>query len=198
MAIRVRHNANLNGLQARQAFDEAMRYLKRSALAADIIADLESINDLLTVYVGKDPNPKKSNVYGHPPEGEVGSAGTIYWDPAVTVGVKDKAMNRKGERVRPDVAWVGKAGLWSCCGRIFGTERDVLGAISAPVCLVHEMGHAMQFLSDKAEYRRIKKSGGARVDLEQINTQAIEQPIILELRAIGAAEGIRWHYLDTV
>lgn len=196
MGILVRGN-NLDGAEARRQFDNAIRYLKNSALAEDIITDLLTIQELLTIYVGTDSNPKRINVYAHPPRESRMSAGTIYWDPSVEVGVRDKVKNYKGGRLRPDVPWVQKHGTWTCCGKRFGTERDQEGVISAPMCLMHEMGHAVQFLSDKEGYRAIKEGSGVRPDLEQLNTEAIEQPIILELRAKGMAEGIRWDYLHT-
>ena len=70
---------------------------------------------------------------------------------------------------------------------------------------MHELGHVLQFLSNPAEFRAFYRNedGSKRTDseismgkqvLEQTNTEAIEQPIILELRDAGCKLGIRWDY----
>ena len=61
------------------------------------------------------------------------------------------------------------------------------------VALLHEMGHAYQYHSDKSLYRAALKSKESAEPIED-NVVAIENVVILELRERGCSEGIRWDY----
>lgn len=80
----------------------------------------------------------------------------------------------------------------------------------APVLLIHEMGHAMQYALDKDDFLEIEsanhgkykrlfptvqpKSQGPILDL--LNVATIENTVCLELRDAGKDVGIRWQYDD--
>ena len=211
MAMRIRGGDNYSMGEAIQAVHGALKYLRQSKLASEIIDDLESIDEILTIVVG----PGQNDRYEHPPVAD-GSAmiGTVYWDPGLSIGVVDKVA-RPGDTGlkprRPNVPWVKqqreKRTIWNCCGARAPVDHH--GEINPKVALMHELGHVYQFLSNPAEFRAFfrnadgsKKGVGemaaGKQVIEQINTAAIEQPVILELREAGYDLGIRWDYYDTV
>ena len=83
------------------------------------------------------------------------------------------------------------------------TVKTLRLAASAAVALMHEMGHALQYLSNPTEFRALfRKPDGSpntlgKMQVEDINTAAVEQTVILELRQAGCDEGIRWDYFHT-
>jgi hypothetical protein len=114
----------------------------------------------------------------------------IEWDHTLTLDVVDKAKSR------PQVPWVKDhtrrhGVLWLKKKRV-----DKVGTISAPMALMHELGHAHQYLTDKAGYEEEMKKHSFIRCLEDTNCAAIENTVCQELNARGGREGIRWGYHD--
>lgn len=212
MALRIRGNDGYPLSSATIAVHDAFKYLSKSQLAKEIISDLESIPGILTIVVGPGVNDR----YEHPAtaaDGDTGFVGTVFWDPGFALGVIDKAprSNDTGLKPRrPNLPWVKqhkqKRTIWNCCGA--RAPVDHFGEINPKVCLMHELGHALQYLSNPTEFRAWFRDaqGNKRTDaeisagkqvIEQTNTAAVEQPIIMELRAAGYDLGIRWDYYDS-
>ena len=90
--------------------------------------------------------------------------------------------------------------------RVSASEKR--GKIPAPVLLIHEMGHALQYLMDNEHFLAIAKGKKsiiprtlmARTEppLDTLNVAAIENRVCLELREAGKEVGIRWRYGDDV
>jgi len=201
MALKIEADAGYALMDATRDVRDALQYLRRSKLASEIIEDIESSNTLITIKVG----PGLNDRFEHPPlDTGTSFGGVVYWDPGFTLGVTDKANKR------PNVPWVKqikeKRTIWNCCGQRAPTNQD--GEINPKVCLMHELGHVLQYLSNPAEFRALFRNadGSKRRDgeimsakntIEQVNTAAIEQPIIMELRDSGCNLGIRWDYYHT-
>lgn len=201
MAFRIRGQCTYNHVQAGEAVDQALTYLKQSKLAREIIEDLEASNNIITIMV----EPGQVDRYEHPPvQTHSPEAGTVFWDPGFSLQVVDKAKRR------PDATWVPqtkqKRTIWNCCGR--RAPVDVNGELNPMVCLMHELGHVLQYLSNPTEFRAWYRNadGSKKMDseimhgkdvLEQTNTAAVEQPIVLELRDVGCDLGVRWSYYDS-
>ncbi|PUA46361.1 hypothetical protein C5U62_06435 [Pseudomonas protegens] len=60
---------------------------------------------------------------------------------------------------------------------------------------MHELGHACQFLTNKAEFRQ-QLANKNILEVENINVNAIENTVAKELTAKNNKEGLRWDYLD--
>lgn len=82
-----------------------------------------------------------------------------------------------------------------------GTKRvKSFGTLSAPMCLMHELGHALQYATFPGEYVGIKgwdSKSHAQSALEQTNLQCVEIPVALELKSLGHPETPRWDYGHT-
>jgi hypothetical protein len=172
--------------EAQRYYNEAITYLRQSDMASSIIDELTALPQHITVKVGVGYSDK----YIHPKPDDNITGGIIEWDPTCPLNVKDKA------RYRPQVSWVQDTTerhgfLWLQQRRL-----DVVGTISPMVALLHEMGHAYQFFGDKDGYRQATRSM-AKPHEDNV-VAAIENTVVLELRARGETEGIRWGYLDTV
>lgn len=202
MAFRIRGHGGFSYVEAGEAVDKALVYLKQSKLAREIIEDLESSKKIITIMV----EPGLVDRYEHPAvASDSPEAGTVFWDPGFSLTVIDKAKRR------PDVSWVPqtkqKRTIWNCCGR--RAPVDVNGELNPMVCLMHEFGHVLQYLSNPSEFRAWYRNadGSKKLDseivqgkdvLEQTNTAAIEQPVVLELRDAGCDLGVRWSYYDSL
>lgn len=196
MSFRIRAHGEMSQLDAYKAFDDAIKLLKQSKLAREIISDLEAHSKIITVLIG----PGLEDKYRHPTQPtDSPFVGTIEWDPTFSLGVIDKAKKR------PQQPWVPnkleKKTIWNCCGA--RAPVDEYGEINPAVCLMHEMGHVLQYLSNPDEFRGLFRFPDGRVnhmgrmDVEDINTAAVEQPVILELKAAGVNLGVRWGYYHT-
>ena len=173
---------NSYGGDPRAVVAKAFRYLRQSDLAGGIIDGLQAQAEDITIRVGTG----LQNKYLHPKEGEAGG-GTVEWDPEYALGVIDKA------KARPQVPWVTNhterhGFLWLQTRGV-----DKVGQVSPAIALIHELGHAHQFFSNRDEYRAEMKKGILKC-LEDTNCAAIENTVCLELNARGAKEGIRWDY----
>lgn len=174
-----------HGLDARAKVAEAFDYLRASDLARGIIDGIANAPEIVTIKVGSG----LADIYLYPKEGSGRtSGGLVEWDPDLTLDVIDKA------KARPQVPWVKDhtkrhGFLWLKKKRI-----DKPGTISAAMALMHELGHAHQYLTDKEGYEaEIQKNKLLRC-LEDTNCAAVENTICLELNARGGNEGIRWDY----
>ena len=105
------------------------------------------------------------------------SAGTIYWDPSVEVGVRDKVKTIRVADCAPMCPGCKsmEPGLAVASALVQSGTRK--GDQRADVSDARD-GACGTVLSDKEGYRAIKEGSGVRPDLEQLNTEAIEQPII--------------------
>jgi hypothetical protein len=172
-----------------QLFGETLDYLKQSDLAAFIIDQLAETPATITVVIG---GHVEKNTYM--PGEDLG--GTIRWNPFRQVRTKNEIAHRRSAgsydrklRAEPDhlaYAWDAQ-----------GDSLNLAGELSPAMLLMHEMGHAYQRLSDHAGFRaaiRSGKQGVARI--ENVNVNAIENTVALELRAQGCPEGVRWRYGD--
>ena len=189
-------------------FDLALKYLKRSNMASFVISELERTDKMLIIHVNSEGGDTNEYIY---PElckakggcllkadaGPIcGKGGCVQWSALKNLKVKDRKDKRKGlskETVRPKVPWAkpkkSELGL-----------SVVEGILPAPLLLIHEMGHAMQYLTDKKEFLARAKVGMWNfkkpnfAELEQLNVQAIENTVIMELRQAGVDIGVRWDY----
>lgn len=74
------------------------------------------------------------------------------------------------------------------------------GRLSAPMCLMHELGHALQYATYPDQYRDIKgwdSKSHAQHALETTNLQCVEIPVAIELSNLGFDETPRWDYGHT-
>lgn len=169
---------------ANKFFDDAVAYLRDSAMARSIIDELEDLPKVITVKVGPDMVDK----YRHPKPDDAVTGGIIEWDPNCSLSVVDRHTSR------PKVPWVADAKGGGFCG-MFQSSVNANGIISPAVCLVHEMGHAYQFFGDPEGYRAAVRSV-AKTHEDNV-VSGIENTVVLELRAAGKVEGIRWDYFHT-
>ena len=197
MAFKIKGVSGMSNKDALDAFSKACKFLEKSKLAREIIGDLNTSKKIITLEIG----PGQVDKYRHPTQPTHSAfVGTVEWDPGYALDVVDKAKSR------PKQPWVPnhkeKKTMWNCCG----TRAPInhFGTIPPEVCLMHELGHVLQYLSNPDEFRSLfKKPDGmpnvlGKMEVEDINTAAIEQPIILELREAGVNMGIRWDYYHTV
>ena len=196
MAFRIQAANGISGKDALDAFSKACKFLEKSNLAKEIISDLRDHNKIITIKVG----PGLVDKYRHPTQPtDSAFVGTVEWDPGYALNVVDKVKSR------PKQPWVPNKKeskpFWACCG----TRAPInhYGTIPPEVCLMHELGHVLQYLSNPDEFRGLfRKPDGmenvmGKMEVEDINTAAVEQPVILELRAAGVNMGIRWDYYHT-
>lgn len=105
-------------------FKSAIAYLKQSDLAAFIIGEIEA--DPRTIKVEISEDPKWKNAFRH-------ADATVKWNP--TYGLETTFTPR------------GRA--QDLHGR---DTEDLSGILSASMLLLHEIGHAYQWMGDKAGY----------------------------------------------
>jgi hypothetical protein len=215
MAFTIRCDNGYTDAQAEQLVAASFTYLKRSALAKSILDDLEANAEVCIAVVGEgDP------YYAHPESSyrPVAAGGTAVWNPKMSIRTTDS------KNFRPDVAWVPqhreqawiderKRGLSLKLAKTFGLSetRQVsrmvnahkLGVLSSHMCLMHELGHALQYATCRDDFLRIKGDSSAtgRVHaqsaLEETNLAGVEIPVALELNQFGANETPRWVYGHT-
>ena len=164
--------------QANWCYDVAKTYLEQSDLASFIIEELEAIDELLTIEV----STSSDDGWAPPDDDDDDSAGTIEWNVTQTLDVVDKKDDR------PDVNWTSKI------------DADVVATISPALALIHELGHAMQFMTNKQAFRdRLANLDDEDVllDIENTNVNTIENTVALELIEKGNHEGVRWDYHAT-
>ncbi|GLQ91722.1 hypothetical protein [Dyella acidisoli] len=176
-------------------YQQALAYLRRSQFASQIIQDLENAPQHIGILVqangGSEYIPPYRNRCPHYLDG-----GLIVWNYTSTMNTTDFASNdpRLGpnEPHRQDAPWLREQswGAWLMEG-VFG-PRTRVGQLSEAMGLLHEMGHAMQYLTDAAGFQNLDANN--LMELENLNVSAIEATVAQELRSAGANEGIRWDY----
>lgn len=215
MAFTIRGLNGISDAEAQKTVEESLAYLKRSVLARTILEDLEEHADVCI-----DVDSKSEPFYAHPESSydTITSGGTAVWNPNTTLQTMDSA------RMRPEQSWVPqhmeraqvtiqKAGLQKKLAAVFNlsptrtvtrNERAsrVMGTLSAHMCLMHELGHALQYATYPDEFLNIKNDPTLQKfhvheALEETNLGCVEIPIALELNAIGADETPRWAYGHT-
>lgn len=204
--------------QATDAYNKAVTYLTNSDMAKFVINELDGLDEEIVICVGTKltDNIKKKfafpqvytkrglqDAYFHPNTdgktlGQNIEGGVIMWDPTYDLPVTDKAKYRKHyDWVTQHTETVSKtATIFGKTFNIPGTKEvdiDVVGTISAPVCLAHEMGHTMQCFTDYDAYKKLNTT-----NTEDLNVEAIEHTVINELNEKGKTETIRWDYFHTV
>lgn len=246
MTIRIVSSQGTGGrLAADRYFDQARRYLSRSAMATQVLGNLMEANELVTILIhtqGNDPTntytapecckrtPQGGTVDGfcrwvtgsQGPAGALrphigprcSTGGCVVWQPRKYMKVVDLATSpvssvpsfRAGERetfsenaayrVRPDAArapWAQPRGFFARGARENREARG--GSLPPPVLLIHELGHALQYQTDKAHFLSQMRTEDGVEQLEQANVAAVEQTVVIELRDAGVDVGIRWDYL---
>ena len=214
MAFTVRGLNACSDAQASELVERSFTYLKRSALAKSILDDLEANGDVcIEVDTTKEP------FYAHPESSydTITTGGTAVWNPNMSVRTKDS------KNFRPDAAWVPqnrerarievrKSGLALKFARKLGLSETKsawqmvnahkFGTLSTHMCLMHELGHALQYATCPDDFRAIKgdpQLSRVHVEnaLEETNLHCVEIPIALELNALGGTETPRWVYGHT-
>ena len=167
---------------AQWCFNVAESYLRQSDLAAFLIDELKSIPEVLTIRICADDPRNVGNTWTRP---EDDSAGTVRWNVKRTLIATEKVSKQ------PDATHFEKF--------LALFEPDKQESMSPALLLMHEMGHACQYMSgekDEMFDRRGKSKTEWRLDIENINVSAIENTVANELKEKGNLEGIRWDYLD--
>ncbi|TMO57958.1 M91 family zinc metallopeptidase [Pseudoalteromonas phenolica] len=183
MTIQVIGVNGLSDLQAALYFDSAKTYLSQSNLAAFLISQLEAIPEVLTIKVEVSPNNSCNDNWAS----SQGTAGTITWNIASRLQVTENPVSRP-------TAYPFSHML----STLRPQRRDEL---SPALILMHEMGHACQAMSganqDEMLNENRNQDGTLNIlAIENINVQAIENTVAMELSEAGCREGIRWDYLD--
>jgi len=177
MSINVRAFDGFSFDEAIEIFNSAKNYLRKSDLANFLINEIERIDEVLTINVRK----TLVDEWRWPEKDDVNSAGEIDWNITTELNVIDYRDRR------PDVDWVSRV------------DDDAIARMSIALILMHEIGHACQYMTSKTEFREHIRTLDNDVCLmiENINVNAIENTVALELISGGSIEGIRWDYRDT-
>lgn len=215
MAFSIRGESGYSDDQAAALVATSFAYLKRSALAKSILDDLDANAEVCIAVVGDG-----ECYYAHPESSyrPVAAGGTAVWNPKISV------RTTGSRNYRPDVPWVPqhreqawiderKRGLALKLAKTFGyseTKRvarmvnaDKTGVLSSHMCLMHELGHALQYATHRDDFLRIKGDSSprgkihAQSALEETNLAGVEIPVALELNQFGENENPRWVYGHT-
>jgi hypothetical protein len=168
---------------AEAAYQNAVDYLRQSDLAKFLIGELEGISEVLTINVYA--NNSASDAWNPPAGTATTEAGSITWNLTTHV----QTIEVKSDN--PALSGLTKF--------ISYFKPNVVRSMSPALVLMHEMGHACQFMTDKAHFRSRMSNltNAVRLDIENINVNAIENTVANELNDKGFKEGIRWDYLKT-
>lgn len=177
-------------------FNEAIKYLKQSQLAKEILEDMQAYPAKIEVVISE--SKAWRNKYLKSKTGEP----IVHWNP----WQKLKTTYTKRDSIDTDGV----------------VTEDLSNFIYPAVLLMHEIGHAFQLLSDPEGFdqqmksfqdqvrKRMQQKGilqqeamqqlkkERRIVLEETNVAAIENTVAMELRAKGYPEGLRWWYADNV
>ncbi len=181
----------------KKEYGECLVYLSQSNMAKSIIDDLDDADECIGVTIVKNAGGSKYDPPYHSGCPNAYTGGLITWDVGQDVRTIDYAPNDSfvGEdksEARPNAPWTKESG-WKerLVEKLFGA-RTRTGRLTLAVCLIHEMGHAVQYLSDPTGFQHLE--GSDLMELEKLNIQAVEVTVVQELRALGYNEGIRWSY----
>ena len=173
---------NMDQETAQWCFNAAENYLKQSDLAAFLIEELKSVPEVLTINITADDPEQVGNTWAPPSDD---SAGTVTWN------VKRTLIATEKESKKPD------ATSFETFLALFKIDKQQ--SMSPALLLMHELGHACQYMSgvkNEMFERRDKSDKEWKLDIENINVNAIENTVANELKEKGSLEGIRWNYLD--
>ena len=168
----------INGLSdeiAQSCFDLAETYLRQSDLAGFLIDELKRIDEVLTINVEAGDPINNGNTWAPPQDG---SAGVVNWNIKRTLLATEKVADQ------PDATAFQKF--------LAKFTSDKQETMSPALLLMHEMGHACQYMSGNEG----DMFNATVNEIENINVNAIENTVAKELQAAGNIEGIRWRYRD--
>jgi hypothetical protein len=182
--------------QFQNLYNTAISYLNHSPFAQEVISSLDNsplhIGIMVIDHGGSEYIPPYSRKCPHYLDG-----GMICWNHTQSVNTTDFASNDPrlgpGESHRIDAPWNREQrwGAW-ILESVFG-PRTRTGFLTPAVCLLHEMGHALQYISDPAQFQLLAQ--GNIGELENLNVRAIEATVVQELRGAGLTETARWDYM---
>ena len=196
MAIVIQAHHPVTDQEARWCVSVAENYLRQSDLASFLWDELQRVPETLTINVHHTGSKALSNSWAPPANGVLNSAGSITWNVNRTLTATEVVGDEPGLTT------------WQKFLAAFTPDKQAL--MSPAILLMHEMGHAYQFLSDQvvqeegnsfrdrlelASKRAEVEDYGPLLELENINVNAIENTVANELTAKGSPEGIRWSYL---
>lgn len=182
-------STNPSSAQYAGLFSETLAYLKHSDFADFIISQLEATKTVITVEIGG--HVQKN---GYLPGKDLG--GTVRWNPFKQVRTKHEIGHRRSagsyqKKLGAEPAHVA--------AQVDAKDQklDLGGALSPAMLLMHELGHAYQRLAEPDGFKEGVAKGKKGVkEIENLNVNAIENTVALELRASGSLEGVRWRYED--
>jgi hypothetical protein len=191
MAIVIQAHHPVTAQEAQWCVDVAEHYLRQSDLAAFLWDELKRVPEVLTINVHHAAPGVIGNTWTPPALGVVGSAGSVTWNVNRTLTATEVVSD--------------KPGLTTFQKVLAAFTPDKQQVMSPALLLMHEMGHAFQFLSDQVvqeqgnSFRQrltavINGDKALRTEIENINVNAIENTVANELTAKGSPEGIRWTY----
>ena len=215
MAFTVRGFNGCSDAQAEVYVENSLQYLRRSALAKSILDDLEEHADVC-IDVDKTTDP----FFAHPESSydTITADGTAVWNPTMSVMTTDSKNYRPDEewvpqhkeRARIDVQKKGMALKLAKAFKLSETKKSwqmvnahKTGSLSQHMCLIHELGHALQYANYPQKFLGIKayKTPAGKLHsqtaLEETNLYCVETPVALELNQLGATETPRWVYGHT-
>lgn len=227
MAFTIRGINGLDDATAQQRVQVSLAYLKRSPLAKSILEDLANAD----VCIDVDPTAEPFYAHPESSYDTITTGGTAVWNPNMNLKTIDSERWRghdgtsyktEERKPNPDAPWVPnhterapvtlqKRGVALKLAKAFNLSRTrtvtrnvpatTTGTLSTHMCLMHELGHALQYATYPGQFLNIKDtstSAHAQEALEETNLQCVEIPIALELRALGADETPRWIYGHTL
>ncbi|MDC7813062.1 MULTISPECIES: hypothetical protein [Pseudomonas] len=173
--------STLDQAVAQKRFDDACRYLRQSDLANFLLDELIAVKEELTVEVTNSSAADKTDRWIPPAANSTTSAGRVVWN------LKSQVYAIEKQYKQPDLSNFQKFLA------LFASDR--VERLSPALVLMHELGHACQFLTNKAEFRK-QLADKNILEVENINVNAIENTVAKELTAKNNKEGLRWDYLD--
>lgn len=184
---------SVNNFQA--IYRRSVAYLCNSPFAAEVISSLDEsplhLGILITEQGGCEYVPPYDRRCPRYLDG-----GIIFWNINKTVETMDFAYNdpRLGlnEARRENVPWNREISFPGRVMEVFFGPRTRLGLLTPSMCLMHEMGHALQYFSDSNAFLQLHNNN--YMELENINVRAIEATVVQELRNLGYGETARWDY----
>jgi len=182
----------------KKLFSDALTYLKQSDIAEMIISELERTKTKITVEI--DGNAAAKNGFLVTKQ----NVPMVRWNPTYMLQTGFDIARSKGNK--------------GYCGMVV---QNLSGFLSPSLLLLHELGHAYQYLSETKEYKdqvaamnaaisdeaellgsreeamlKLKKEG--KLVLEEANVAGLENNVALQLRNKGYPEGLRWWDADNI
>jgi hypothetical protein len=182
-------STNPSSAQYAGLFSETLAYLKQSDFADFIISQLDAAEAVITVEIG---THVQKNGYRHGRD----LGGTVRWNPFKQVRTRDEIAHRRSADSYKKKLRAEPQHLASQLDAR-GKKADLGGVLSPAMLLMHELGHAYQRLAEPQGFQAAVGKGKKGVrEIENVNVNAIENTVVLELRAKQCLEGVRWRYQD--